>query len=149
MYIIGMRYGKNIEKLEMTPTEILVGVVIPFVLFWGGMLSPVFSDSVIVWILSLAPFYGYVFVSAFASSKKYADLFAGDSMLNLITSIVISLLLFVIPEDWVSLIGVCKLSILNIAPAFAFCFVCLTNRFVESIKGTPFPVFPFFMGGGS
>lgn len=149
MYIIGMRYGKNIEKLDLTPTEILVGVVIPFVFFWGGILSPVFSDSVVVWVLSLIPFYGFVFVSAFVSSKKYADVFAVDSLLNLITSIVISLLLLIIPEGFESLIDVCKLSILNIVPSFMFCFMCFTNRFVESVKGTPFPVFPFFIGGGS
>ena len=145
MYIIDMRYGNNIKKIDMTPTEILVGIVIPFILFWGGILSPVFSDILFVWVLSLIPFYGFVFLCVFAMGKKSANVMILSSLMNLLTSVILAFFLFLIPQDWIVFGNMCRVSLVNLVPAFIGVFFCATNGFVESIKGTPFPVFPFFI----
>ena len=147
--IIDSECENDLEKKDFTPTEILVGFVIPFILFWGAMLSPFFSDSVIVWILSLIPFYGFMFLCILITGKKFADVMLGNSLLNLLTSGVLAILLFFIPEDWTAIGNACRLSLINLAPAFVWVFICATNGFVESIKGAPFPVFPFFIDSGS
>ena len=51
------------EKIEesFTPVDIILAFIIPFILFWGGMLAPVFTDSIYLWCLSLIPFYAYLF----------------------------------------------------------------------------------------
>lgn len=141
--------GNDLEKKNFTLTEILIGFVIPFVFFWGGMLSTFFWNSVLVWILSLVPFYGFMFFCTLVTGKKYANAFIGSSLLNFLTSLVLAILLFFVPEDWAGIGKVCRLSLLNLAPAFFGMFFCATNGFVESIKGTPVPIFPFFMNGDS
>lgn len=69
-----MKSEKNIVKNGMTSTEVLVGVVVPFLLFWGGMLTPIVSDSVLIWILGLFPFYGFITLDIIFGKNK-ADLF--------------------------------------------------------------------------
>ena len=50
------------EKIEeaFTPVDIILAFIIPFILFWGGMLAPVFTASIYLWCLSLIPFYAYL-----------------------------------------------------------------------------------------
>ena len=149
MYIIGMRYGKNIEKLDFTPTEILIGVVIPFVLFWGGMLSPIFSDSIVVKILSLIPFYGFVFVGQMFSKGKYIKLFACGSIMNVFTSVLLTVLFFMIPENWFVVGDICRLAILNVIPSLLLLFVSMAHHFYEGESGNSLFVWPLFIDGGS
>lgn len=144
-----MRYGSNINQFDLKPTEILVGVVIPFILFWGGMLSPFFSDSVFVWVLSLVPFYGFVFVGQMSSKGKYIELFACGSVMNMLTSILLIALLFVIPETWIGIGNVCRLAVLNIFPSLLLLFVSMAYRFFEDGKGGSAFVWPLFIDGGS
>ena len=58
---MGMENEKDIFK-KLTPNEKVIGLVVPFVLFWCGMLTPIFSDSVWVWILGVFPFYGFTMI---------------------------------------------------------------------------------------
>ena len=147
--VVDSECGKDLERKKFTPIEILVGFVIPFVLFWGGMLSSFFSDRVFVWVLALIPLYGYMFLCILIPGKKLANAITGGSLLNLLTSLILVILLFIIPEDWIAIGNACRLSLINLVPAFVGVFFCATNGFVESIKGAPFPVFPFFIDGGS
>jgi len=40
----------------------ILGLVVPFILFWGGMLLPLFTDDIIYICLALVPFYVWCFV---------------------------------------------------------------------------------------
>ena len=123
---------KNLERKDFSPIEILVGFVIPFVLFWGGMLSPFFSDKVFVWILALIPLYGFVFVGQMFSKGKYIELFAYGSILNIFSSILLTVLLFMIPESWIVVGKICRLALLNILPSLLLLFISMAYHFYEN-----------------
>lgn len=141
MYIIGMRYGKNIEKLEMTPTEILVGVVVPFVLFWGGILSPFYTSDILVWIFSLVPFYGYMFVCGFTSEKTEERIVGVPSVLNVVTSLLLLCVFFFLPEEYGMLRNTCKMGILNILPSISILFLVSMDCLVD--KTCKKPLIPY------
>lgn len=138
-----MKTEKNMMKNGMTSTEVLVGVIIPFVLFWGGMLTPVFSDSVLVWIVGLFPFYGFMFVGQLSSSGNYIEIFARGSVMNVFTSVLLIVLLFLIPENWTGVGSVCRLAVLNIGPSLLLLFVSMAYRFYEGEDGNSLLVWPF------
>lgn len=147
MYIIGMENEKDILK-NLTPNEKMIGLVVPFVLFWCGMLTPIFSDSVLVWILGVFPFYGFI-VFNIVFGKNHADLFLTSSVISVFTSVISTVLLFFIPEWIETLKNVCIVGLINVAPSLLFLFICATNSFVESVKGCPIPVVPFIIDSGS
>lgn len=60
MYIIGMKFG---NKINYSP-------IVALSLFSCGAVIPVLSENTIAIILSLAPFYGYVFFKSFDFSDK-------------------------------------------------------------------------------
>jgi hypothetical protein len=143
-----MKSEKNIVKNGMTSTEVLVGVVVPFLLFWGGMLTPIVSDSVLIWILGLFPFYGFITLDIIFGKNK-ADLFLKTSVMSVLSSVLLGLLLFFLPENIAIFKNICSVGLINIVPSLAFLFICATNSFVESIKGCPIPFIPFIIDGGS
>lgn len=69
MYIVGMtpeeikeyneRSRKEFEKIKRNTS---LGLVVPFVLYFGGVLTPFVIDDVLVWFFSLVPFYVYLFL---------------------------------------------------------------------------------------
>lgn len=61
---------EEINDNAFTPVEIILAFIIPFILFWGGMLAPVFTDSLYLWCLSLIPFYAYLFFGFMFSKEK-------------------------------------------------------------------------------
>ena len=130
--IIDSECEENLERKNFTPTEILVGFVIPFVLFWGGVLSPFFSDRAFVWILALIPLYGFVFVGQMFSKGKYIELFAYGSILNVFSSILLTVLLFMIPESWIVAGKICRLALLNILPSLLLLFISMAYHFYEN-----------------
>lgn len=65
-----MKIEKNIVRNRMVSTEILVSVVVPFILFWGGALTPVFTDDFEIILLSFAPFYGYMLLNERKFNEK-------------------------------------------------------------------------------
>lgn len=143
MYIIGMRYGKNIEKLDLTPTEILVGVVIPFVLFWGGMLSPFYTSDIFVWTFSLVPFYGYLTVCSFMKKETEERIVLVPSILNMATSVLLLVLFFFVPGEFVALGNTCKMGVVNILPSVLFSMFISIDCTVKGFCGLPFPLVPF------
>lgn len=74
MYIYGMRNGKMTLNIKIEDRKgVVLGLVVPFILFWTGILSPLYTDNFLVWVFSLVPFYGYVF--GYLSEKtSYAPL---------------------------------------------------------------------------
>ena len=143
-----MKSEKNIVKNGMTSTEVLVGVVVPFLLFWGGMLTPIVSDSVLIWILGLFPFYGFITLDIIFGKNK-ADLFLKTSVMSVLSSVLLGLLLFFLPENIAIFKNICSVCLINIVPSLAFLFIFATNSFVESIKGCPIPFIPFIIDGSS
>ena len=134
MYIIGMKYGNNIEKLEMTPTGLLFGVVIPFILFWGGMLSPFYTGDILVWIFSLVPFYGYMLVCEFIPEKTKEQVVGIPSVLNVVTSLLLLGIFFFIPEENGMLRNVCKMGVVNVLPSIAILFFVSTENFINTTR---------------
>ena len=118
-----------------TSGNIVLGCVIPLVLFWGGMLSPFFSKSIFVWILSLIPFYIYVFLGILVSNKKNANAFLLATLLSFITSIFLIVLLFLVPEELNNLQNICRLGLLNVAPSGVFMFITSANSVISRSKG--------------
>ena len=53
-----------INDKRMLPSKRKISVlcaIIPFILFWAGILSPVWTDNFIVYVFALAPYYFYSF----------------------------------------------------------------------------------------
>ena len=87
-----MKNEMNISK-ELTPSGRVIGLIIPFILFWCGMLTPIFWDSVIVWILGMLPFYGFIYCGILFVGGKYPESFVISSIMNVFTSILLLVLL--------------------------------------------------------
>lgn len=145
---MSMKKGTDISK-KTTPSEKIIGLIIPFILFWCGMLTPFFWDSVIVWILGMLPFYGFIYCGILFVGGKYPESFVISSIMNVFTSIFLLVLLFLTPEEFTLVKNICRVGILNVVPSLLLLFICLTNDFVESIKGCPIPVIPFIIDGDS
>lgn len=50
------------KEFEMSGMDVSLGLVVPLVLFVGGVLTPFFTDDILVWMMSLVPFYVFLFV---------------------------------------------------------------------------------------
>lgn len=133
-----MKTEKNMMKNGMTSTEVLVGVIIPFVLFWGGMLSPLYTGDILVWICSLVPFYGYLFVCEFATEKTKEQVVGVPSVLNVVTSVLLLGVFFFIPEENGMIRNVCKMGIVNILPSITILFFVSTENFINNTSGESF-----------
>lgn len=71
MYIYGMRNGKMTLNLKIEDRKgVILGLVVSFILFWTGILSPLYTDNFLVWVFCLVPFYGYVFLFDELSDNK-------------------------------------------------------------------------------
>lgn len=53
---------REFEKFKLVNKNDLFGFVVPFVLYFGGVLTPFVIDDVLVWFFSLVPFYVYLFL---------------------------------------------------------------------------------------
>lgn len=90
MYIVGMRKTKKTYRIRLRMSEDFVrSHLIPFVLFWMGMLTPVVTSDPMVIIFALVPFYGYLY-SLYVSRGKM-----NQAMSSVLFSFFTSLLLFV------------------------------------------------------
>ena len=119
------------ELISFTSSEIVLGCIIPFVLFWGGMLAPFFSDNIYVWVLALIPYYGFSFVSLYFVKKSVAAIFSFSMLMCFFTSILLLVLLFFIPENLECLKNVCRLGILNILPSILGFIFAILNAFIN------------------
>lgn len=54
-----LNQGKVVKMPSMRKIYVLC-TVIPFVLFWAGITSPLWTDNFIVYIFALAPYYLYI-----------------------------------------------------------------------------------------
>lgn len=141
-YIRGMRNGKTTCNRKMTPREKLLGLVIPFILFWGGILTPIITDSLLVWVLCLVPFYGFVVVADnVLRGKVDRSTFVGAIFMGLISSVLLAVMLFIVPFENEVYRIVCRMGILNIIPSFLF----MLFEGIDNIKG--FGFFPMIIGG--
>lgn len=50
------KYNENI-KMNKKPMAVVIGLVVPFFLFWTGMAIPFFTDNFIFFLIALLPFY--------------------------------------------------------------------------------------------
>lgn len=140
-----MRNGKKTCVRKMTSREILLGLIIPFILFWGGILTPVVTDSLLVWIFCLVPFYGFVviFNNIFKDVVR-EDTFTNSVLLCGLTSFFLTTMLFAFPIENEVYRNVCRLGFFNVIPSVMFWV--LGN--VDNAKfGFGIPI--FFGGNGS
>lgn len=90
MYIIDMGNGKNTYNFKIKMSDDFVRChLIPFVLFWSGILSPVVTDESVVIICALVPFYGYLYSLYVSRGKKT------QAISSVLWSFFTSLILFV------------------------------------------------------
>lgn len=54
-----LNQGKDVKIPSMRKIYVLCSVI-PFVLFWAGVTSPLWTDNFIVYIFALAPYYLYI-----------------------------------------------------------------------------------------
>ena len=114
---------EEINDNAFTPVEIILAFIIPFILFWGGMLAPVFTDSIYLWCLSLIPFYAYLFFGFMFSKEKKSGLWGSNALLSFLTSILLTVLIFIVPQNWEIVLNICRLGLLNLIVSFFFLFI--------------------------
>lgn len=121
MYIMDMRNGKKTCVRKMTSREILLGLIIPFILFFTGIFSPCFSDSILVWMLSLIPFYGYtVFADdLFREKLTCKNIYLYDITYSGVFSLFIFLSVFLFQDVSECHKAISVLGLINIVPSFA------------------------------
>ncbi len=137
-----MRNGKKTCVRKMTSREILLGLIIPFILFWGGILTPVVTDSLLVWIFCLVPFYGFVVISDnVLRGTVDRSTFVGSIFMGLMSSVLLAVMLFVAPSENEVYRTICRMGVLNVIPSFLF----MLFGGIDNIKG--FGFFPIFING--
>ena len=102
---------EEINDNAFTPVEIILAFIIPFILFWGGMLAPVF------------PFYAYLFFGFMFSKEKKSGLWGSNALLSFLTSILLTVLIFIVPQNWEIVLNICRLGLLNLIVSFFFLFI--------------------------
>lgn len=140
-----MRNGKKTSKVKkIEPKEIVLGLVIPFFLFWGGILTPIITDSLIVWILCLVPFYGFVIISDNVLRGKIdRSTFVSSIFLGFLSSVVLFVLLLLFPFENEVYRTVCRIGFMNIVPSIFF----MVMGGIDNIRG--FGGFPIFLNNNS
>lgn len=135
----------NEKKLEdlFTPVEITLALIIPFILFWGGMLTPVFMDSIYFCSLFIFPFYIYLFFGLLISKEKKSGLWGSNALLSFFTSILLTVLIFLVPEKWEIILNICRLGLLNLIVSFFFLIFTLIVISVGK-DNSPWILIPFF-----
>lgn len=144
-----MKIEKNIVRNRMASTEILVGVVVPFILFWGGIMSPFYTDNILIWIFSLVPFYAYLFACSFVKKEMEERIVTIPYVLNIATSVILLMAFFFVPGEFETLRNACKMGIANILPSILFLFFLSIDCSVKEFSGIPFPIIPFIVGNDS
>lgn len=117
-------YNENSRKeFERGNINGYLGYLIPFILFWIGMLTPVFTDNVLVWTFSLVPFYAYSFILAAAySNDKTDESVIAPASLSFVTSVCLAILLFIVPENWTTINTICTMGFVNVFGSLFYLF---------------------------
>jgi len=127
---------KSQQEFERENVNGYLGYLIPFILFWTGLLTPFFTDKFFVWMISLVPFYTYSFIlAAVHSDDEESDTVVTPAVLSLMTSICLALLLFVVPENWTTVNAICKMGLLNVFGSLIFLFSLVLGRFTHLSVG--------------
>lgn len=132
IYIIGMEYKGHID-FDETKRAVFC-LVVPFMLFVIGMFFGAFCDSMLIWVLSLFPFYFYTFV--FVNLSRLSEVRNGvmGSIYLAFFSLIILVVLFVAGffqnSEWFIFLG--REAFLNAPLVFAFALagtICETFDF--------------------
>ena len=134
---------KKIEE-SFTPVEIIRAFIIPFILFWGGMLSTIFLDNYWLYSLSLIPFYFYVFFGLVFSNEKMSGIWGSNALLSFFTSILLTVLLFLVPQNWETILNICRLGLINLVVSFFFLiFTLIVVGLGKDKENFPWVLIPF------
>ena len=144
VYIKGMKNVLNIGSMESKidnertlpskRTVLIHCAVIPFILFWTGISSPIWTDNFIVYALALAPYYFHSFYVSndWIDGKKLFDTKNGEYaskiwILNIAAAafscLFLALLFWNRPESY--LYGSSWMALINVGPHFAWTFWAL------------------------
>ena len=119
--VCNIQSEKDCEIDHYSFKELKYGMIIPFFLFCIVVLTPIVTDNALIWAISLIPFYGFVFFSCIILDGKIDEkAFAAAAFLNVITSILLLVLLFFLPDGFEGLKDTCRLAAINIFPALIF-----------------------------
>lgn len=88
-----MEAKKNMEKMDVK--DFVVCIVLPFVLFWGGLFVGASFDSIIVYLASMLPFYIYVYIGTNACNDHfYRDFLALSSCFGVVSLVAVVIAFF-------------------------------------------------------
>ena len=123
IYIMGMEYKGRID-FDETKRAVFC-LVIPFILFVIGMFFGAFSNSMLIWVVSLFPFYFYTFVFVNLSSLNEVRNGVMGSTYLAFFSLIVLVALFVVGflpnSEWFTSLG--REAFLNMPFVFAFSLV--------------------------
>ena len=134
------------EKIEesFTPVEIILAFIIPFILFWGGMLSTVFFDNLWFYCFTTVPFYLYVFFGLVFSKEKVSGIWGSNALMSFFTSILLTVLIFVVPQNWETILNICRSGFVNLVVSFFFLiFTLIVIGLGKEKENFPWVLIPF------
>lgn len=127
--------------------------VIPFILFWIGILSPLWTDNFIVYVFALAPYYLYIillnnewldgrFLCDTKIGKYASRIWAFNIGLSALSSLFLS---FLWTRSDLFLYGVSLMALVNVVPAFVSSLAAL---FLHKTRYERFPLWAPPAGDG-
>lgn len=145
---IGSKECNINKKILPSKRKILIHcAVIPFILFWAGILSPVWTNNFIVYVFALAPYYFHSFYVSndWIDGKNLYDTKIGEYaskiwIMNIAAAAFSSLSLGILfwdkPEFF--LFGPSLIALINAGPHFAWAF------WAAFLHRTRYSKWPFF-----
>lgn len=127
--------------------------VIPFILFWTGITSPLWTDNFIVYVFALAPYYLYIillnnewlegrFLCDTKIGKYASRIWAFNIGLSALSSLFLS---FLWTRSDLFLYGVSLMALVNVVPAFVSSLAAL---FLHKTRYERFPLWAPPAGDG-
>lgn len=137
-----MKMTMNIIKTSKMPSKCeinFVCAVLPLVLFVFGVLSPVWTDSFVVYVFSLLPFYVYTYIveSVFVDGGPLfgtkRGLYASRMWVAgiVVTTVVSVIGAFFLGDTGAIYYGPCMILAINIPVSIVYAIVCI---FADSVR---------------
>lgn len=71
----------------------------------------------------IIPFYAYLFFGLIYSKEKMSGFWGSNALLSFLTSILLTVLIFIVPQNWGIVLNICRLGLLNLIVSFFFLFI--------------------------
>lgn len=105
-------------------------------------MTPAVTDSFLVWVLSLVPFYGFLIISDnILRGQVDRGTFVFPIFLGFLSSVLLLVSLFLFPFESETYRSICRMGIMNIIPSIFF----MIMGGIDNMRG--FGFFPMIIGG--